>query len=121
MIPNEEKTILVYMAKLGLSRAQAIQLLEDEREDNLPELSQEQKEVEKSMRQADRRIETAPRKRTRKPDNNKRELICLFMRFLSNSGFSVNITNPEREIVFQYGGETYRLTLSKPRSKVEGE
>lgn len=123
---NKEMQILNYMWKLGLSREEAEQLYKDEEEDNLPELTAEQKKVEKEMRQADRKKETAPRKRERKPDNDKRFLIDNFVWSLTTdeetNGDNVNaenviITKPEREIEFDYNGNHYRLVLMKPRKE----
>lgn len=122
----KEKQILNYMEKLGLSREEAEQLYKDEEENNLPELTTEQKKVEKEMRQADRKKETAPRKRERKPDNDKRFLIDNFVWSLTTdeetNGDNVNaenviITKPEREIEFDYNGNHYRLVLMKPRKE----
>jgi DNA-binding transcriptional MerR regulator len=123
---NKEKQILNYMQKLGLSREEAEQLYKDEEEDNLPELTTEQKKVEKEMRQADRKKETISRKRERKPDNDKRFLIDTFIWALTTdeetNGDNVNaenaiITRPEREIEFDYNGNHYRLVLMKPRKE----
>lgn len=123
---NKERQILNYMWKLGISREEAEQLYKDEEEDNLPELTPDQKKVEKEMRQADRKKEIAPRKRERKPDNDKRFLIDNFVWSLTTdeetNGDNVNaenviITKPEREIEFDYNGNHYRLVLMKPRKE----
>lgn len=120
---EKEKTIQLYMSKLDLSREEAEQMWLDEQEDNLPDLTAEQKQVVKEMTQADRKIETAPRKRERKPDENKRLLIAAFVDCLLEANpdemEDVSIVNPEREIEFRYCGDRYRLTLSKPRVKKE--
>lgn len=123
---DKEKQILNYMQKLGLTREEAEQLYKDEEEDNLPELTADQKKVEKEMRQADRKKETTPRKRERKPDNDKRFLIDNFVWSLTTdketNGDNVNaenviITKLEREIEFDYNGNHYRLVLMKPRKE----
>lgn len=128
MTNAEEIRITLYMRNLNISREEAIALMRDEEEDNLPELTSEQKKVEKEMRQADRKKETVPRKRERKPDNDKRFLIDAFVWALTTdeetSGDNVNaenvvITKPEREIEFTYNGNRYRLTLAKPRKEKE--
>lgn len=111
-----EKEIYInkYMKNLGLTREEAEEMWLDEQADNLPELTAEQKAVEKEMRQADRAKETAPRKRERKPDAAKRQLID----WLADTiGEAAIITNPEREIEFMFNGNHYRLTLSKPRKE----
>lgn len=126
MTNAEEIRITLYMHNLNISREEAIALIRDEEEDNLPELTSEQKKVEKEMRQADRKKETAPRKRECKPDNDKRFLIDTFVWALTTdeetSGDNVNaenvvITKSEREIEFDYNGSHYRLTLAKPRKE----
>lgn len=114
---DKEKQILNYMQKLGLSREEAEQLYKDEEEDNLPELTTEQKKVEKEMRQADRKKETVPRKRERKPDEDKIAIIQQIVLALQHDvdKQTVTIVNPEREIEFDFLSNHYRLVLMKPR------
>ena len=120
---EKEKTIQLYMSKLDLSREEAEQMWLDEQEDNLPELTPEQKAVAKEMAQADRKKESTPRKRERKPDNDKRLLVSVLHGFLHDFLFAsqdhlhCEMTNPEREIEFTFRGNLYRLTLSKPRKE----
>lgn len=118
---EKEKTIQLYMNKLDLSREEAEQMWQDEQEDNLPDLTAEQKAVVKEMTQADRKKEETPRKRERKPDENKRLLINALMDCLLGASpdemEDVSIINPEREIEFRYCGDRYRLTLSRPRKE----
>ena len=120
---EKEKTIQLYMSKLDLSHEEAEQMWLDEQEDNLPDLTPEQQAVAKEMAQADRKKETIPRKRERKPDENKRLLIAALVDCLLEANpdemEDVSIINPEREIEFRYCGDRYRLTLSKPRVKKE--
>ena len=115
---EKEKTIQLYMSKLDLSREEAEQMWQDEQEDNLPDLTAEQKAVAKEMAQADRKKESTPRKRERKPDDDKRELIKKLKELLdSTADEECKVTNPEREIEFNYNNNRYRLTLSKPRKE----
>ena len=120
---EKEKTIQLYMSKLDLSHEEAEQMWLDEQEDNLPDLAPEQKAGAKEMAQADRKKETTPRKRERKPDNDKRLLISVLHGFLHDFLFAsqdhlhCEMTNPEREIEFTFKGNRYRLTLSKPRKE----
>ena len=120
---EKEKTIQLYMSKLDLSHEEAEQMWLDEQEDNLPDLTPEQKAVAKEMAQADRKKESAPRKRERKPDNDKRLLVSVLHGFLHDFLFAsqdhlhCEMTNPEREIEFTFKGNRYRLTLSKPRKE----
>ena len=115
---EKEKTIQLYMSKLDLSREEAEQMWQDEQEDNLPDLTAEQKAVAKEMAQADRKKESTPRKRERKPDDDKRELIKKLKELLDSVADEMSkVTNPEREIEFNYNNNRYRLTLSKPRKE----
>lgn len=111
---EKEKTIQKYMKNLDLSREEAEQMWLDEQEDNLPELTADQKAVEKEMRQADRKKESTPRKRERKADEDKRFLITKINDALHLYACS-SVVNPEREIEIIYKGNRYRLTLAKPR------
>ena len=119
----EEKEIQKMMNKLDLTREEAIQLLRDDADDVSVELTADQKAVEKEMRQANRKKESTPRKRERKPDNDKRLLISVLHGFLHDFLFAsqdhlhCEMTNPEREIEFTFKGNQYRLTLSKPRKE----
>ena len=117
---NKEKQILNYMQNLDISREEAEQLYKDEEEDNLPELTPDQKKVEKEMRQADRKKEITPRKRERKPDEDKRFLIGMLQEFIKNPNgiySPAKIVNPECEIELRYNGNRYRLVLIKPRKE----
>ena len=115
---EKEKTIQLYMKNLSLSREEAEQMWQDEQDDNLPELTAEQKAVVKEMTQADRKKEETPRKRERKPDADKREIMKTLDGALCDlvDGVVV-IINPEREIEFIYNDNLYRITLSKPRKE----
>jgi predicted RNA-binding protein Jag len=117
---TKEQTIRHYMAKLGLTYERAEQLWLDEQNDNLPDLTPEQAKVEKEMRQADRKKETAPRKRERKIDQDKRFLIDAMEEMLVYSDVqaeNVQIKNPEREIEFIFKNNYYSITLTKHRKE----
>lgn len=119
-----EKLIAQYMVALGISREEAIQVIaDDEAIDHgakLFELTPEQEKESKKARQADRKpivynFDTSKRKRAENPD--KRFLIDSFSDLLETlDETDVEITNPEREIVFHYKGTKYKLVLSAPRS-----
>ena len=116
----KEEDILKMMKNLDLTREEAIQLLQDDEDDVSVELTPEQKKVAKAMSQGDRKKETTPRKRERKPDESKRELIKALANLADDLGTCVEIVNQEREILFLYNGEKFRITLMKPRDKKEG-
>ena len=119
MTRNEQ--IEKFMKNLSISREEAEQLLEDDENDVSVELTAEQKKVAKAMSQGDRKKETVPRKRERKPDDVKRNLVKMLSEALTASGIIENleVTNLEREINFISNGETFRLTLAKPRKAKE--
>ena len=114
-----ETEIQKMMKNLDLTREEAIQLLQDDEDDVSVELTAEQKKVAKKMAQGDRKKETAPRKRERKADDNKRHLMTLLEIAIGHNPDVEDFlfTNVEREAVFKYKGELYRLTLAKPREK----
>ena len=121
MTNAEEIRITLYMRNLNVSREEAIALMRDEEEDNLPELTTEQKKVEKEMRQADRKKETVPRKRERKLDEDKIAIIQQIVFALQHDvdKQTLTIINPEREIEFDFLSNHYRLVLMKPRKEKE--
>lgn len=108
------------LMKLGMSEAEAKQVLADDKridrgEDLFP-LSTEQKQAEKKMRQADR----APTvykftTRERKPNEPKREIISVLDDALCDIADEVTVTNIERQIDFVMDGVRYRIVLSAPR------
>ena len=108
------------LLKLGMTEAEAHEVLEadkriDKGEDLFP-LNEEQKTTEKKMRQADRKPTVYNfNKRERKPNEPKRELIAILREALEAVSNEIEITNPERQIDFVYGGNKYRIVLSAPR------
>ena len=115
----KESEIQKMMKNLDLTREEAIQLLQDDEDDVSVELTTEQKKVVKQMSQGDRKKEEVPRKRERKADDNKRHLMKLIEIAI---GYNPEVTdfelvNVERECLFRYNGELFRLTLAKPREK----
>lgn len=131
MATYDEKLIAKHINILGITREEAIALIEeDKRIDRMTmkevnaDLTDEQKKAVKKATQADRKPTVYQfQKRERKANDDKRFLIDLFNSAIVNSddeGFGelpqVEITNQEREIVFNYNGKKYKLTLSAPRS-----
>ena len=115
----KEADILKAMKNLDLTREEAIQMLQDDEDDVSVELTPEQKKVVKKMTQGDRKKETTPRKRERKPDLAQRHLINLLEIAIGHNPdvSDFEIVNVEREVLFRYNNELYRLTLMKPREK----
>lgn len=112
---TKAQTIELYMKKLDLTYEEALEMWQDEQDDNLPDLTPEQEKVVRAMAQGDRKKETKPRVRERKPDENRIFVLNLIEALLTNHVNDVVVTIPQREIEFNFMGEQYRLTLAKPR------
>lgn len=116
---TKEQEIQKHMQVLGLTREQAEQLWED---DNSDFVSEEMAEMERKAK-ANRRYEQSskPRakaKRELKIDEDKVKIINFLMRILADSDVSqLEVKNPQREVVFQFNGADYSLTLTKHRPK----
>ena len=123
--------IELLMEKLDLTEDEAIQLMADDKAidkgEKLFELSQEGKQVEKQMRQADRAVNAYGKKvqRERKADNDKRAIIGRIVSTLENwfqsnehctfnACTEINAINPEREIEFMFNDKKYKIVLSAP-------
>lgn len=118
----DEKLIAKHMATLGISREEAIQLIDDDkaidRGAKMFELDPELEKGAKKARQAERKVSTTPAKREKKAKPEKAEICSAMMRGLQSllavDEFTVN--NPEREFVFVHNGTKYKVTLACPRS-----
>ena len=119
-----EKLIAKHMTSLGISREEAIQLIADDvaidKGAKLFSLTPEQEKESKKARQADRKptvynFDTSKRKRAENTD--KRFLIDSLQTSLQEVGVNdVEVTNPEREMIFHFNGVKYKIVLSAPRS-----
>ena len=119
-----EKLIAKHMASLGISREEAIQLIADDvaidKGAKLFSLTPEQEKESKKARQADRKptvynFDTSKRKRAENTD--KRFLIDSPQASIQEVGVTdVEVTNPEREMIFHFNGVKYKIVLSAPRS-----
>ena len=116
------------LMKLGMSEAEARQVLEDDKKidrgEKMPfDLTAAQEKEVKKYRQADRKPFVPNLKpRERKPNEDKRELIAAFEEVLTHYDIQADtraekviVTNPERQIDFEYRGTRYRIVLSAPR------
>ena len=124
---NKEEMIAKHMNVLGITREEAIQLIADDEEidrmtrtsDIDGDLTTEQRKSAKKARQADRKptvykFDTTKRKRAE--NTGKRFLIDEIKKCLENPGAdSLEVTNPEREIIFMSEGTKYKIVLSAPR------
>lgn len=118
----DEKLIKNHMEKLGISREEAIALIQEDKEIDrgakLYELPEDLKQGAKKARQATRKPNSTPTKREKKVNNDKVHLMKLIE---TSIGYNPNcesfeFTNPERECLFVYNGVKYKLTLACPRS-----
>ena len=124
---NKKEMIAKHMKTLGITREEAIQLIADDEEidrmtrtsDIDGDLTAEQRKSAKKARQADRKptvykFDTTKRKRAE--NTGKRFLIDEIKKCLENAGAdSLEVTNPEREIIFMSEGTKYKIVLSAPR------
>ena len=115
-----EKLIEKYMKSLGISRDEAIQLIEDDkaidRGAKMFELDPELEKGAKKARQAERKTGTTA-KREKKAKPEKAEICSAMMDGLRGLGVEdFNITNTEREFLFVHNGTKYKVTLACPRS-----
>lgn len=109
------------LMKLGLSEAEAKQVLEDDKKidrgEKMPfDLTKEQEKETRKYRQADRKpFVPNLTKRERKPNEAKREIIQILDEALTDIADNVVVTNVERQIDFVMDGVKYRVVLSAPR------
>lgn len=120
MAKLDEKQIETCMKNLGLTREEAIEMLEEDacidRGEKLYELDPELEAGAKKARQAERKATTT--KREKKPKPEKAEICTAMMEGLTTAlGVGeFNVTNPEREFIFIHNGTKYKVTLACPRS-----
>ena len=112
-----EERITHLMKTLNLTREEALQMIADDEAidhgaDLFP-LTAEQEKASKKARGTGTRAYTFT-KRERKPDEDKRFLIQTFASLLADE--ETVVTNPERQIDFNYNGRHFRLVLSAPRA-----
>ncbi len=120
---KDEKRQIQAMRELGFSDEEIADVLESDKRidkgEKLFELTADQKQAEKKMRQADRKPTVYDfSKRERKANDSKRAIIAALAetaRELADSG-EVDITNIEREMLFVANGVKYKIVLSAPRS-----
>ena len=114
-----ENQIAKLMKSLGISREEAIELMEEDkridRGEKLYELAPELQAGAKKARQADRKKTEVKREKKAKPE--KAEICSAMMDGLRELGVGeFEITNAEREFIFHKDGVKYKVTLACPRS-----
>jgi hypothetical protein len=120
---THDEIIENYVSKLGISIEEAEQLLKDEEEDNLPDLTAEQKKIVKSISKSDRKKETTPRVRERKIDADKTDLITVLQTSVAGTAkytpHSIKTINSSREFEFIYNNRKFKVTLTATRERKE--
>jgi hypothetical protein len=116
---KEEAETAAKLEQLGLTAAEIEQTILDDRAINqgekLFELTAEQKQASKAARATGTR-KSAGKKPTRKADEDKRFLIAEIEKSISALADESAITNPERQIDFNFHNRKFRIVLSAPRS-----
>lgn len=109
------------MEVLDITEDEAKQLIADDeaidKGEKLFELSQEGKQIEKKMRQADRKVDAYGKatKRERKADEDKAFLLNELFKAILPICDTYEIANGEREFSFTYHEKKYKVVLSAPR------
>lgn len=125
-----EEQILKMMKTLDISRQEAIELINEDKEIDRKkdsqvddDLSAEQKKAKKKYTNVKRGVNAYGKKTERviKPDENKRMIINIIAKALEENGFAlnVNITNPQKYISFSIGSEEFEIDLKRKRKKKE--
>lgn len=119
MLSPKDQKIFDSLIALGCTEEEAKQTIEDDKKidqgEKLFELDPELEKGSKKARQAPRKANSTPTKRERKGDDDKRVLIAEIVKALAECD-KVEITNPERQIDFEFSGRKFRIVLSAPRS-----
>lgn len=119
----DEKKIQSLMKNLNCTREEAIQIILDDsaidKGEKLFELTKEQKSAAKKMTITGTKTEKTKVERKRKENPEKRFLIDVLRKSLTNINVSnLEVTNLEREIVFTFNEIKYKIVLSAPRKEV---
>lgn len=134
----DEKQITSMMKNLGLTREEAIQLIEEDEEVDRMTMKEVTADMTPEQKKASKQatITTGDKKkraykftpRERKPDDVKREIIETIAHNLDRACCgdnldhpqNIQIVKPEKEITFELFGDEYSVTLTKHR-KPKGE
>ena len=120
MTPKEKEKIAKLMKNLDLTEAEAIELMEADKQIDkgakLFELTAEQEKASKTARQVGKGAETKERKpKEKKADDVKKDLIAEMVNGVKRVGGSVEIVNDEREFLFTLYDKKYKVVMSCPR------
>ena len=124
MTQAERQKQYANLISLGLHPDEVAEVLaDDERIDKGEKMFELPKELEVGAKKArmagNCKGYTKPKEKTRAEDRQKRFLIDIISNALNGhilGGCSMEITNPEREINFEYCNRKFKIVLSCPRS-----
>jgi hypothetical protein len=121
-----EEKILKLMKSLDITREEALELMEEDKEvdkmtkmsdiDN--DISEEQKKAKKKYSNVKKGVNAYGKTTTRelKPDENKRLIISTIAKTLEENGFeNVEVTNIQKYITFKIGSEVFEIDLKRKR------
>lgn len=111
---TKEQIIQNYMKSLEISREEAEQLYEDDKEDFIGEEGEKlQAKANQVKPKADRKKKVSKPKE-RKVDTEKLEILTLVKNCLEQNGYEVEL---EKEIAIHFGEYTLKLTRHRPPKK----
>lgn len=119
---SKEKEIEKYMQKLGISYAEAVQLMEDDADDFIGEEGEEMTEkakVNSAKERAPREKNKNKKPRERKVDEEKGYLLRTIDGLIRGLGAENTNLKTETELSFDYNDNKYTLKLTKHRPQKE--
>lgn len=113
---TREEQILDFMKKLEISRKEAEQLLEDDENDFIGEDGEKMSQKAKENRRYEKSDEPKVKKpREKKIDEDKKKIIEILQKALTDNGYNATIVNVDKAIDF--GCYTVNLVKHRPPKK----
>lgn len=123
----DENKIAEMMKLLDLTRDEAIELINEDKEVDRMTVKQAESDLTAEQKKAIKKIKGGAKSvkavnaygktvtRERKADETKRELINILQESLNEVAENLEVTNIERQIDFTVKGRKFRIVLSAPR------
>ena len=123
----DEQKILEMMKILDISRDEAIELINEDKEIDRMTVKQAESDLTEEQKKAIKKAKGGAKSvkavnaygktvtRERKVDETKRELINILQESLKGVAENLEITNIERQLDFTVKGRKFRIVLSAPR------
>lgn len=115
-----EEQIQKLMKTLGISRAEALEVIAADDEidhgQKLFELSPDQKKVEKAMKNFDSKTKPSPGPTGKKLDPDRLFIYNLLRQTVGAEGTILDDSETHREFSFLYKDKKYKLTIACPRT-----